>query len=135
LHLLRRHDSIPEAPLHRIANELDPEELRKRPRALLWAPFWVALWFTAWFAYFRFFSTWKGWDPVLIMFATLYFTFPFAAVYVGYRKAKRARRESIRQVMLKHLRCPHCGYDIRGLRTVPEDGATICPECGCAWRL
>ena len=37
--------------------------------------------------------------------------------------------------MLKHLRCPHCGYDIRGLPTAPEDVATECPECGCAWRL
>jgi transcription initiation factor TFIIIB Brf1 subunit/transcription initiation factor TFIIB len=37
--------------------------------------------------------------------------------------------------MLKHLRCPHCGYDLRGLAADPEDGATVCPECGCAWRL
>ena len=35
----------------------------------------------------------------------------------------------------RFLRCPHCGYDIRGLPTDPEDGATICPECGCAWQL
>jgi transcription initiation factor TFIIIB Brf1 subunit/transcription initiation factor TFIIB len=37
--------------------------------------------------------------------------------------------------MLKHRRCPHCGYDIRGLPVDPQDGATVCPECGCAWEL
>ena len=38
-------------------------------------------------------------------------------------------------VMLQHLRCPHCGYDLRLLPTDPKDGASVCPECGCAWRL
>ena len=38
-------------------------------------------------------------------------------------------------VMLSHLRCPHCGYDIRGLAPAPEDCATVCPACGCAWIL
>jgi hypothetical protein len=50
-------------------------------------------------------------------------------------KIKRARFGNIAAAMLKHLRCPHCGYDIRGLPTDPDDGATVCPECGCAWRL
>jgi hypothetical protein len=37
--------------------------------------------------------------------------------------------------MLKHRRCPHCGYDLSNLPTDPEDGVTGCPECGCAWML
>jgi hypothetical protein len=49
--------------------------------------------------------------------------------------AKAARSKRVRRVMLQHLRCPHCGYDIRGLPTDPTDGATVCPECGCAWTL
>jgi hypothetical protein len=49
--------------------------------------------------------------------------------------ARRARHKRIRNIMLQHLRCPHCGYDLRLLPTAPGDGATVCPECGCAWRL
>jgi transcription initiation factor TFIIIB Brf1 subunit/transcription initiation factor TFIIB len=37
--------------------------------------------------------------------------------------------------MLEHRRCPHCGYDLRMLPTDPDDGSTVCPECGCAWGL
>jgi hypothetical protein len=48
---------------------------------------------------------------------------------------RRVRSARIASAMLEHLRCPHCGYDIRGLGTDPEDGATVCPECGCAWKL
>ena len=49
--------------------------------------------------------------------------------------ARRSRFHRIRNVMLQHLRCPHCGYDLRLLPTAPADGATTCPECGCAWNL
>jgi len=52
-----------------------------------------------------------------------------------WRSGRRARAERVRAVMLQHLRCPHCGYDLRGLPVDPADGATVCPECGCAWRL
>lgn len=54
------------------------------------------------------------------------------SLWIGTRNVRHQR---IAKVMLEHLRCPHCGYDIRGLPRVPEDGATVCPECGCAWRL
>jgi len=56
----------------------------------------------------------------------------FFAFWMG---ARDARHQRINKVMLKYLRCPHCGYDIRGLPTDPVDGATVCPECGCAWSL
>ena len=48
---------------------------------------------------------------------------------------KRGRWGKIPAAMLKYFRCPHCGYDLRGLRVDSEDGTTACPECGCAWRL
>ena len=57
---------------------------------------------------------------------------PLFAVWAGTRNARHSR---LAGVMLKHLHCPHCGYDIRGLPTAAEDGATVCPECGCAWKL
>jgi hypothetical protein len=49
--------------------------------------------------------------------------------------ARRRHRGHILHVLLKHRLCPHCGYDIRGLPADAEDGATVCPECGCAWQL
>jgi len=54
---------------------------------------------------------------------------------VFWRTARRNRFHRIRQAMLDYRRCPHCGYDIRGLPTDAADGTTVCPECGCAWRL
>jgi hypothetical protein len=53
----------------------------------------------------------------------------------GWLIGARERLPRIRLVMLKHRRCPHCGYNLRGLPPCPEDNATVCPECGCAWRL
>ena len=48
---------------------------------------------------------------------------------------KRKRFGMIAAAMLKHRRCPHCGYDLRLLPVAPADGTTVCPECGCAWKL
>jgi hypothetical protein len=48
---------------------------------------------------------------------------------------RRKRLAHIAAAMLKHRRCPHCGYALNGLPADPDDGATVCPECGCAWTL
>ena len=135
MHLLRQNDMIAPEDLRRIAVEIDAQEVKRRPLAVLFAPILVVVWYSLFFGYFYFFSRWTGWDPVLIAFATFYFLFPFARVYYAFRKARRARWARIRNVMLRHLHCPHCGYDVRGLLPDPGDGATLCPECGCAWRL
>jgi len=39
-------------------------------------------------------------------------------------------------VSLEHDCCPSCGYELTGLPLDKEinDGCTICPECGAAWR-
>jgi hypothetical protein len=50
-------------------------------------------------------------------------------------RGRRGRFARVRDTMLRHDRCPHCGYDLHGLHPDPEDGATVCPECGCAWRV
>ena len=68
--------------------------------------------------------------PVLVLLPSVWI-----GPWVIWMGAKAARFKRIRRVMLKYRRCPHCGYDIHGLPTDPEDGATVCPECGCAWRL
>ena len=56
---------------------------------------------------------------------------PFFAWYT----IKQSRFRKVAAAMLKHRRCPHCGYDLRLLPVDSTDGATVCPECGCAWRL
>jgi hypothetical protein len=48
---------------------------------------------------------------------------------------KRKRFGAVAAATLKHGHCPHCGYDLRLLPVDPADGATVCPECGCAWML
>jgi hypothetical protein len=55
--------------------------------------------------------------------------------YIVWWFARRKRFARTAAAMLKYIRCPHCGYDLRMLPTDPRDGATVCPECGCAWRL
>ena len=54
---------------------------------------------------------------------------------VFWRGGHRARTKRVCAVMLKHLRCPHGGYDLRMLPTDVADGETVCPEFGCAWKL
>jgi len=59
----------------------------------------------------------------------------WAIPFAFWRAARRSRFHRIRRAMLRHRRCPHCGYDLRMLPTDPYDGTTVCPECGCVWRL
>jgi hypothetical protein len=62
-------------------------------------------------------------------------TYLFVWPFIVWGTLKRRRWGKIPAAMLRHSRCPHCGYDLRGLPVDPGDGATVCPECGCAWRL
>ena len=68
--------------------------------------------------------------PVLVVLPSLW-----VGPWVIWMGTRAARFKRIRGVMLKHRRCPHCGYDIRGLPVDPKDGATLCPECSCTWNL
>lgn len=49
--------------------------------------------------------------------------------------SSQVRFKRVCRVMLRHGRCPHCGYDLRNLPADETDNATVCPECGCAWML
>jgi hypothetical protein len=59
----------------------------------------------------------------------------FSGVASSWISLRSARHRKTTGAMLRHLRCPHCGYDLRMLPADPADGATVCPECGCAWKL
>ena len=56
-------------------------------------------------------------------------------LFIPWIVSRQARSKRIQFAMLKFRRCPHCGYDIRLLPADPTDGATVCPECGCAWLI
>ena len=133
MHLLHRHDVIPAEDLRTIATAIDPLEVKRRPRAALLTPIWIILWYVAFFGYFYIFKRWRGWDPVLMMFAAFYFLFPIALLWFGSLKARRARWERIRRIVLEHHYCPHCGYNLRGYPTDTSNDTIVCPECGCAW--
>jgi hypothetical protein len=64
---------------------------------------------------------------------------PFSGTWFGlfilWVSARGARHQRITKIMLAHHLCPHCGYDLRLLPPDPADGATVCPECGCAWQI
>ncbi|MHC4785138.1 MAG: hypothetical protein ACYTE6_04165 [Planctomycetota bacterium] len=64
--------------------------------------------------------------------ALVYFSFVPWVFWFG---LKRARFGKVAAAMLKHGRCPHCGYSLRGLTADDKDDTTVCPECGCAWNL
>jgi hypothetical protein len=133
LRKLGRHDVIPAEPLARIAGEIGLGLARAgRIIFLLIWPLVLVCLVTAHFV------KWGGglavhprelrlWTVLLVIFA--------ANVVVVWTFSRIGRLERVCRIMLKHLRCPHCGYDIRNLPRDPHDGATVCPECGCAWRL
>ncbi len=52
-----------------------------------------------------------------------------------FRAERRIRRRHITKALLDRQRCPHCGYNLDGLASEPDDGATVCPECASAWKL
>ena len=60
---------------------------------------------------------------------------PLAGLLMIWFVSARVRFKRICKIILKYKRCPHCGYDLRMLPVDSEDGATVCPECGCAWEL
>jgi hypothetical protein len=69
-------------------------------------------------------------DPKLVTITNLLFV--GSLIWFGARRRRLAR---VKRVMLRHHHCPHCGYSLAGLPTEASDGTTLCPECGCAWRL
>jgi len=134
MRLLRRHDAIPADTLRELADEIGVGWSKNVRVLFIIAVVCLTLFVLVAFMLFVADAI-KGAGfgmpvPVLVILPTVWVG-PWV-IWIG---AKMARLKRIRRVMLEHLRCPHCGYDLRGLPTDPEDGATVCPECGCAWRL
>ncbi|MHC4130085.1 MAG: hypothetical protein ACYSUA_18360 [Planctomycetota bacterium] len=72
--------------------------------------------------------------PVLILVLVVSLVLGLGAFVVSVMLDSRPGGR-VSAVLIKFRRCPHCGYSLRGLPVDPADGATVCPECACAWRL
>jgi hypothetical protein len=131
MNLLRRHDRIDAEALRAIAEDVGPGLSRARR---VW--FWI---FEALpilvlpVLFVRVFFIKGGRDlPAIVLWTTI-----FVCLVIGIwgftTSARRKRFHRVRDAMLRHGRCPHCGYDLAHLPPDPGDGALVCPECGCAW--
>lgn len=131
MHLLHRHDLIDESTLRAIAEEVGPATSRRTRR---W--FWI---FEALpilvlpVLFVRVFFVKGGRDVVSVALWTTAFACLAVGIWGFTASARRKRFHRVRDAMLRHGRCPHCGYDLAHLPPDPEDGALVCPECGCAW--
>ena len=135
LHLLNLRSSIPAETLRSMADDIMPGARRQRLIQLLSVALGFVVVVGGNIVYFRYLSSWKGLDPVNTTIYVVQVIVILSGPVLAYRLARAKYVSRVASVMLKHLRCPHCGYDLRGLPTASEDGATVCPECGCAWIL
>ncbi|MHC4273452.1 MAG: hypothetical protein ACYTE6_15230 [Planctomycetota bacterium] len=139
LHLLRRPGAIEADVLDEIVEELQPGMAKLRPVLILVLVVSLVLGLGAFVVSVMLDSrpgAWKDlistvtnpaiYAPNLVVVALI----PWMFVH-----QRRARRGRVSAVLIKFRRCPHCGYSLRGLPVDPADGATVCPECACAWRL
>ncbi|MHC5113914.1 MAG: hypothetical protein ACYTGP_05745 [Planctomycetota bacterium] len=133
MYMLRRYDVIDAEPLEKIAEEVEPGAKSRRPLLIVAVVAGVAV--LAGIALMLMRAGGPSWRDLLSAAANPAI---LAAVLGGMIApivaARQQRIARVRNAMLRHERCPHCGY---GLTGVPRgaDGATVCPECECAWPL
>lgn len=135
LHVLAQHSIIPAQTLRSMTDQIMPGARRQRLILLLLAAFTVLFIVGGTTVYFKYFSTWTGFDLVSGTIYALQAVVILSGPLLVFRMARAKYASRVASVMLEHCHCPHCGYDIRGLPVDPGDGTTACPECGCAWML
>jgi hypothetical protein len=135
LHLSRQHGAIPLGPLAKIAEEIGIG-MTRTTRVSLWASVFclVAFAIAVTILLVRLTGGSIGVGKFVRSLA------PYGAIWIApyglWMGTRSVRLQRTTDVMLQHRRCPHCGYDLQGLQADDDDdGATICPECGSAWRL
>ena len=133
LNLLRRYDVIPSETLQLTAGQVGfgLPKWRRRGYVICVLAFLACVVFLVFWKLMR----GAGVDAVeRVLWPVSLTVFAIGAIQF-WRRGRNARAKDICQVMLEHLRCPHCGYDLRMLPSAAEDAATVCPECGSAWKL
>ena len=143
LHLLGGGDVIDAEALERIAEELEPGARgRRRMMRLVLFVFLPAI-FLLTFGGIALSVSLEGraaWDDLISTLTNPAMIGPavaclFSGVLLPLFASQQARSRRTIAAMLKHRVCPHCGYGLAGVPVDPSDGATVCPECACAWRL
>jgi hypothetical protein len=130
MHLLRQHNVIEADVLRAIANE-EGVRITSAERIPLLIGFAGALLVIGLFTFAVITGDLAN-APIAKSAGLIYLcSFPWIIWYA----IKKRRFGKIAAAMLRYQRCPHCGYDLRLLPDDPTDGATVCPECGCAWKL
>ncbi|MHC4610542.1 MAG: hypothetical protein ACYS7M_09375, partial [Planctomycetota bacterium] len=136
LHVLHRYELIEAEALHDIVEDLEPGTANRRRHLILVAPGLIAALVAGIAALYYFSDAAARRDLVdTLTNPAITVSSVFCCIVIPWITARQARMKHVRFVMLEHRRCPHCGYNLHGLPTAPEDNATVCPECGCAWRI
>jgi len=136
LHVWHRYEVIEAEVLEAIVEELEPGTAKRRRTLIIMAPVTILLFALGLTAMYYFSDAGARRDLVstltnpAIMVPTV-----AGSIFFPWITARQTRLKRSRFAMLKYRRCPHCGYNLRGLPVAPEDGATVCPECGSAWLL
>ncbi len=138
MHLFGRCDAVPAEPLRVIAEEIEPA-VAKRPRLKILLYVFLILLFLGLHFVYNIRGTVPGTFSLRMILTSvggsIPIIVPFLFVIIAQHRLYRGSFNRVAPVMLKHRRCPHCGYDLRGLPVAQEDHATVCPECGCAWQV
>jgi hypothetical protein len=133
LYVLGRHDVIDAPTLERIAEALEPGVGGGRRRWLLSVVLGVGVLLLIGIAIAI--EGRPAWSDLVSMLTNpAILVVLVGGVVAPIFTARRERLRRVRHIMLEHHRCPHCGYALDGLPCA-DDRTTVCPECGCAWRL
>lgn len=133
LFALRHHDVVDAEALERIVEELEPGARRRRVFVILSLGLVaIVLIGVAVGVAIEGRAAWG--DLVSAVTNPGLFAAIVGGVIAPWIAAREARLRRVRGVMLRHRCCPHCGYGLEGV-PADSDAATVCPECGCAWRL
>jgi hypothetical protein len=135
LHLLRRHDVIEAPVLEEIVDDIAPGQSGRLAVAVGTGATLAMVLAAGQFLYHRMKGGWGGVDGPSLIIWTLQLGFCFGLAVVVWREGRAAGRRRALAVLLGRRRCAQCGFDLAGSPADPTDGATVCPECGAAWRL
>jgi hypothetical protein len=135
LQMLHQDDIIDRRTLDRMMDELEPGLSRRLRIALLAAGFGVVLLGVLIVALWFFNSSGRSGMSQAFTRNPGMWIGVLAGAIVPWLAVRKKHHHRLPGLLLKHRRCPHCGYDLSGLLEDGNDGATTCPECACAWRL
>ncbi len=140
MYALHQHRLIDEASLARIAESIQPGA-RRMLRIILPLALIAVLLAPLGLLIDVIYEGQAAWNDLLdtlsnpVILGGIFLPCLVGGVIVPWMSQRQTRTKRNRAALLLHQRCPHCGYDLQTLAVDPRDGATVCPECSCAWRL